>query len=256
MVLIDYPEAKKRIDGLRNDEIKIFLKAAYLLACMADELCGKLVSGVSEYRKVNNIVYGLKGNDVTQTTIDLDQPDFNLDDIIKLSNQLRSKEFNAKQVFHSLSKVTVGLFYITNAKQDLENSKLTKRIVALPLSGHDLWVREVFDYFKGKGDQYVFDFNRQHVNHYLTHVEKIFGDCTYMIKAYKKGEVVSEHERKLVMDGLRYLRQDELMQKYKFDWVDFEAFTGLRFSNKYLLDRRGDTTVADWHRYIKKLCAT
>lgn len=262
MVLVEYPEARIRIEELRkNDEIKVFLKAAYVLGCMADELCGRLVSGVSEYRRVNNIVYGIKGTEVIQTTIDLDQPDFNLDDIIKLSNQLRSKEFNVEQVFNSLSKVSVGLFYITNAKQNLENrEKLTKRIVALPLSGqHDPWVKEVFDYFKEKGDNYVFDFNRAHVHHYLTKVEKIFNDCTYMIREYTKQsegkvQVKSQHERRLVMDGLRYLRQDELMQKYKFDWVDFEAFTGLRFSNRYLLGRRGDTVTSDWHRYIKKLC--
>jgi hypothetical protein len=261
MVLIEYPEARDRIEGLRNREKKIFLKAAYLLACTGDELCGKLVSGVAEFRRVNNIVYGPKGTDVVETTVDLDQPDFNLDDIIKLSNQLRSKEFNVQQVFHSLSTVLAGLFYITNAKQKMEPGvKLTQRIVALPLSGqYDPWVKEIFDYFKEKGEKYVFDFNRQHVHFYLTHKEKIFNECTYKIKKYKtqgegKAEVISEHERDLVLDGLRYLRQDELMEKYKFDWVDFEAFTGLKFSNKYLLDRRGDTSTLDWHRYIKKLC--
>jgi hypothetical protein len=257
---IKYKEARARIENVENFDMKMFLKATYLLVATGCEMAGDFDLTTSSYRREHNIIYGPKGTDVTETTIDLDQPEFNLADVIKFSNLLRSKEFRVEQIIHDISKVSIALFNVTRSKQKLEDGKKpSKQIVALPMSkDFEPWTRELYDYFRAKNNDYVFPFNRTTAYNYVRS-NKIFKDCLYTIKEYRisrenKLFQVNEHPRKLYLDGLRYLRQDELREKYDFDWVDLESYTGLKFSDITRSRRRGVLSRKDWRRYIEKLC--
>jgi hypothetical protein len=257
---IKYGEARRRIDSVEKLDMKMFLKATYLLVATGCEMAGDLDLTTSSYRKENKIIYGPKGTDVSEAIVDLDQPEFNLADVIKFSNLLRSKEFKVEQVIHDISKVSIALFNVTRSKQKLEDgNKPSQQIVALPLSrDFEPWTKELFDFFKSKNNDYVFPFNRTYAYNYVKS-NKIFKDCLYTIREYRISREntllqVNEHTRKLYLDGLRYLRQDELREKYGFDWVDLESYTGLKFSDSTRSRRRGDFIREDWRRYIKKLC--
>jgi hypothetical protein len=103
-------------------------------------------------------------------------------------------------------------------------------LLALPLSSkYEPWARDVFDCFKAKGDNYVFPFNRQDVWEYIRRKDDIFEGYSYEINEYHSSydytKKIDKHPRRLGMGALRYLRRDELIQKYHFDWIDVEAYT-------------------------------
>ncbi len=83
---------------------------------------------------------------------------------------------------------------------------------------------------------------------------------TYTIKSYNDKAngfpLVPKHPRLLNLYGLRYLRNDELIEKYKLNWVELEAFTGLKIRNQSRLPVQIETSIAnlDWQSYINKLC--
>ena len=73
-------------------------------------------------------------------------------------------------------------------------------MLALPLSSkYEPWAKEIFDYFKAKGDNHVFPFNRQSVWEYIRRKDDIFAGYTYEIGKYQSSDdstkTIDEHPR-------------------------------------------------------------
>jgi hypothetical protein len=255
MKIISYKEARRCIENIENLEIQMFLKTLYLLAARGCEIAGKIDDNASAYRLTHKIIYGPKGIDVSLTKICLDEPHFTLNSIKDTLKQSRNGDIELNQKIRELSNVSIALFKITNARRRIQNlEKLPKRIVAVPMSEKfEPWTAEVYNYFKEKGDKYVFPFKRQQVWQYLTK-NHVFNRGMYRIRKYRygrNGEIVFDvfaHPRRLKTFGLRYLRSDELMCEYGFDWGDWITYTSAPF------EKRNSMHWWDWRRYIVKLC--
>jgi len=236
--------------------MRIFLKSVYLFAVHPTELTGAL-SGTDKPRRT--FAYGPKGTDATRDLVEL-HPEFNLSHVLAFSEYLRSKEFRPSQVMNELSKVPIAIFNLPISRNEpKDETQIPHHLLALPLSNkHEPWAKEVFDYFKSKGDNHVFPFNRQSVWEYIRRKEDIFDKYTYTINEYHASDdytkTIDEHPRKLGVGALRYLRRDELFQKYHFDWVDFEAYTGRILKSQIMRERlSGPDKKEGWKRYINKL---
>jgi hypothetical protein len=226
--VISYKEARRCIEKIEKIEFQMFLKTLYLLAARGCELAGEIDSDASAYRLAHKIIYGPKGTDVSLTTMNLDDS----------------------------SKVTVALFKITNARQRIHNpKKLPKRIVAVPMPREfEPWTEGLFNFFKERGDNYVFPFKRQQVWKYLT-TNRVFKNGTYRIRRYTYSKYDKEwvfdvlpHPRSLKMFGLRYLRSDELRCEYGFDYSNWFTYANAHFGKGNSMRWR------DWRSYIFKLC--
>jgi hypothetical protein len=249
-----YIEARDRIEQIKDKDIKMFLKATYLLAADGCELTGQLESGSASYHRNRKIIYGPRGCDIFCELIDAPQ--------IKLQNQ----ELTTKSSRSLPLKIPVVLFNIKTARQTLDSDEnVPIRIIALPLSEQfDPWAKELYDFFKERGKDYIFPFNRQKVWRYVT-VNRVFAGLNYRIRKYiysnkrpisdlPNNFVVFSHQRKLKMSGLRDLRTYELIDKYSFDGADLEIYTSPR--DKKNIGNRINKSLSneDWHRYIYKLC--
>jgi hypothetical protein len=270
--LITFKEARSSIEQVKDLDMRMFLKAVYILGASPAEMEGKLTSGTSSYRKTHGIIYGPKGTDVSETTISLDLPEFNFDVVIDFLEQLKGKEFKADEFVENFSrKIPVALFAINMLKRGKDGTKAFRegkgfcsRIVALPmLDKFEPWTRELFDYFRNKQSDYVFPFCRTKVNDYISRKENVFKGKEYKIRRYilysgvpDQSEWVFEHQTKLVMYGLRYLRNDELIEKYDFNLINIETYTGAKFRHQYRIPVQAEKSIAklDWHSYINKLC--
>jgi hypothetical protein len=255
--LPEVDEVRQRIESCADPEIKMYLKATFLFGARAVELCGKRCSGEK------GLVYGPKGNDAWTTKTE--PPDIPSKDLAKiLITAMSDKEAALKMVDKLTKDVPVALFRIKIAKQKLdEGEDAPYRIIGLPFE-YDPWVKEVYDYFKSKGEDYVFPFNRAYVWGYISNKQRIFDGLTYKIKKYnylRTGKPVYKilpHPRQLKIHGLRHIRTDELISRYHFDGFDMVAFIGWKLSAKgksapAMADVYAEIREA-WHRYIKKLC--
>jgi hypothetical protein len=215
-----YEQVRSRISLIKNFEIGMFLKAAYLLGAQGCELTGK----PNSYEDATSI-YGPRGTDVSKVTL-------------KLKDN---------------SDIIIGLFRL----QNLQNSKrdvLSSRIVALPLSNSsDDWTEELFSFFESKGNEYVFQFPLQNVGNYITKTEKIFGGLTFQTRTYKYGKflICDSHRRLIKIHHLPILRSYELADKYGFDSSDLMLYTGINYSKMELKNRNFDNQ--NWCNYIQKL---
>lgn len=174
-------------------------------------------------------------------------------------------------------KIPVAVFKLKIAKQHLEPNEVAPyRLIALPLVDEfEPWAKEVFEYFKAAGDNYVFaDLSRQDVWHYITHTQRIFEGLHYRIKKYTyfrgllledqeedKGFKVLSHNRKLKGHGIRHVRVDELLKRYDFDGVDIAAYVGWSLGGSGKGEHQAPPMMSNyaeiremWQRYIKKLC--
>jgi len=248
---------RQRIESCNDPEIKMYLKATFLFGARAVELCGKRCSGEKD------IVYGPRGSDAWTTKTE--PPDIPSKDLAKILITAMSDKDEALKMVDKLTKdVPVALFRIKIAKQKLdEGEDAPYRIIGLPLE-YDPWVKEVYNYFKSKGDDYVFPFNRAYVWGYISNKQRIFEGLTYKIKKYnylRTGKPVYKvlpHPRRLKIHGLRHIRTDELISRFNFDGFDMVAFVGWKLSAKgksapAMADVYAEIREA-WHRYIKKLC--
>jgi hypothetical protein len=233
-----YEEARNRIEQVEDQEMKMYLKAVYLLAAEGSELTGMPDSGASGFHRTRKIVYGPRGTDVSCSFIEGSR-------LGKATNTNLSLKF------------PIALFKVKSARQDLEDdARIPFRIVALPMSEQiDPWVRELYDFFRAKGDEYVFPFNRHKAWRYITS-HHVFEGLTYRIREYKYARnnlvqfLVFQHVRKVKLLGLRRLRIYEFIDKYNFDGADLEIYSGIN-------SKKGKTNPIldqDWHRYIHKLC--
>jgi hypothetical protein len=102
--LITFKEARSSIEQVKDLDMRMFLKAVYILGASPAEMEGKLTSGTSSYRKTHGIIYGPKGTDVSETTISLDLPEFNFDVVIDFLEQLKGKEFKADEFVENFSR--------------------------------------------------------------------------------------------------------------------------------------------------------
>jgi len=255
MNLISYKEARTCIENVEDLDIQMFLKATYLLAALGCEIAGKIDDDASAFRRAHKIVYGPKGTDVSLTEICIEKTQRVLNFIGKSPKQRERQDSSTDESVEGFSKIPIALFNLTTARQNIKTmDNLTKRVVALPLcEKYEPWTRGLYNFFKEKKDEYVFPFKRQQVWQYLTKKNRVFKG-TYRIRnyTYERPEELSlyvlAHPRKLKMFGLRYLRSDELIDKYKFNWGDWEVYSGATAQKRNLMPWE------DWHRYINKLC--
>jgi hypothetical protein len=268
---IIFAEARSCIEAIKDLEMRMFLKAVYLLCAAGDEMAGKISSASVPSRKMYNVVYGPKGTDVSQTIINMDVPEFDYDIVTDFLEQLSSKDFNADRFVQTYSrKVPIALFAINTAKQGKNGSQeyrqgkeKIRRIVALPLLQNiEPWTKDLYDYFTDKGDRYVFPFTRQKVDEYISK-NNVFKGKYYKIRRYnfyddnsKKSEWTPEHKRRLVVYGLRSLRNDELIERYGFNLLNIETYTGMTIRHQTRIPVQAEQLIAnsDWHSYVEKLC--
>ncbi|MCW4015099.1 MAG: hypothetical protein NWF06_01895, partial [Candidatus Bathyarchaeota archaeon] len=254
--LPEVDEVRQRIESCNDVEIRMFLKCAYLFGARAVELCGRRCSGEKD------LVYGPKGTDCW--TDKTEAPDIPAKETLRIIIKAMSEPKQAlKDIEERTKDVPVALFRISIAKQKLdEGEPAPHRIVALPLvDEYEPWAREVYEYFKSKGDDYVFPFNRAYVWGYLTHKQKLFKGLTYRIKKYNYIQVgepvfkVLSHPRALKIHGLRHIRTDELVARFGFDGIDMMAIIGWKQGKDApaMVGVYAEIREA-WYRYIKKLC--
>lgn len=256
-------DVRARIESCKNPQYRMYLKAVYLCgAARAAELCGKPCGGPK-----TRFVYGPRGTDVSLAYTD--PPDLtNMEFVKLLLNIMQNKEDTNKIINQLSEKIPVALFKIKIAKQHLEpNEEPPFRLVALPLpEKYEPWTKELYEYSKQAGDDYIFPFERQEVWRYLVFVDPIFKGLTYKIKKYtylKTGIVafkVLPHARNLRIHGLRHVRTDELLKTYHFDGFDLAAYIGWSMGtakNVSAMPAQANTYAEvreNWQRYIKKLC--
>jgi hypothetical protein len=263
MSLPEVHQVRERIESCNHQHYKMYLKALYLCgAARAVELTAKRCSGEKQ-----NLVYGPKGSDVWLS--ETDPPDLNNTQFLKILLQINGNKREIDEVIDELNKrVKVAVFRIRIAKQHLEeNEEPPFRLVALPLPKHyEPWTQELYDYFHDIGDNYVFQFNRQTVWHYITNVQPIFKGLTYRIKKYnfmKTGMPsykILSHHRDFKLHALRHVRTDELITKFHFDGIDIGAYVGWSMGSSQkvssmpaMAGNYAEIREA-WPRYIKKLC--
>jgi hypothetical protein len=219
---------RSRIESVKSNEIRIFLKAAYLLAAQGYELTGKLDSRTGKLQRKPDTVYGPRGSDVTKMRIDL-------------------KDNGTAEI---------ALFRIRSSRRNV----ISHRTIALPILNGDLWAEELYSFFLSRNNQYVFPFNRQKVWHYITYKERVFDELTFQTRAYKydnmSGEQVMSlaHPRLVKIHHLPILRSYELTDKYGFDSKDIQMYYGSASLRKSLPAlTKGIFENPNWHKYIIKL---
>jgi hypothetical protein len=234
-----YEEARRRIEQVKNQEIRMYLKAVYLLGTEGCELTGKVDSCSLHVGK--NIMYGPKGTDVSCCEIEIG--------------------IGERQGGSQSSKTSIALFRVKTARKTNDN-QVTFRTIALPISENfDPWVKELYNYFLERGNNQVFPFNRQKVWDYIT-THQTFDGLYYRIREYRFSPnsdlkspklTCQKHRRLLKLVGLRRLRTYELIDKYNFDCQDLEIYPAINnMTNNQLKQTQIDKQ--DWHRYIHKLC--
>jgi hypothetical protein len=222
---MDFEKARNCIDAVKDVEIRMFLKAAYLLAAQGCELAGKLDSPTGNRQKKPDKVYGPKGSDASLLTIS-----------------------DSKG-----TKISVVLFKIQSARLNT----IPIRLVALPISKEvDPWAEELYNFFLSKDKEYVFQFNRQRVWYYLTRKDRVFDGLFFKTRTYnwsnKDGEELTcfAHLRLLKIHHLQILRSYELTDKFGFNSDDLALYLGSKMSPTGF----GTLTNQNWHKYIHKLC--
>lgn len=258
MSLPEVREVRTRIERVTHKPYRIYLKALYLCgAARSVEMNAKRCSGEKE-----NLIYGPKGSDVWLS--ETDPPDLNNTQFLRVLLQVTSHKKDIDEVIDQFSqKVPIAIFKIRVAKQKLdEGEEPPYRLVALPLpEKYEPWTREIYEYFKDAGDNYVFPWNRQTIWHYISNVQPIFEGLTYRIKKYRDldGTKIYTHDRPFKLHALRHVRTDELIRYFNFDGIDLAAYVGWSMNGN---KKEAMPTMASnyaeireaWHRYIKKLC--
>jgi len=212
-------EVRRRILEASEREVRYSLMAIYLFAARVSE-----VVAYSAPRDTT-VARGPKGTDVYLTTY-----------------EDRDKE------------VDVAVFRIKTAKRGgLE------RLIALPMDPeYEPWTKDLYEYFMGFGEAYVFPFSRQWL---WEHSKKVFDGLYYPIERYKitKPElgitkVVDRHYRPFRLHALRHIRTAELVEYYGFDGIDLSAYGG--WTMKTTLGVSGALeryAHLNWQRYFPKL---
>lgn len=254
-------EVRKRIEKVQCEDIRLFLQSIYLLgAARSYELTGRNCPGDSTHK---NVVYGPRGTDATETVYQPTELSATQAALI-ISGQIDAKQ--------ALQPVKIALFRISIAKRQLGiNEQVKTRLVALPLEEkYEPWTKPIFQYFKKRGNNYVFPFTRQKAWQWITKKEPVFKGLTYPIQTYrikKTGEtektIISAHKRKFKLHALRHLRVNELIENYEFDGLDYAAYVGWSLTTAPsnlsgspippMLRVYGTDIYEKWKRYIKKL---
>jgi hypothetical protein len=194
----------------------MFLKTEYLFGSRPIEVAGELTS-TDRINSGLTVPFGPKGTDVFLS--ETDAPDMQNTDFVKilvkvvtalaLQTNMQAAITDINETIDNLTKkIPVAVFKVRIAKQHLdEGEDVPFRLVALPLvDEYEPWAREVYEYFKAAGNNYVFPFSRQDVWEYITRKDRIFEGLTYRIKKYvysnKKPEVISLDQLKLENNGV------------------------------------------------------
>jgi hypothetical protein len=253
-----FDEVRTCIEEVEDSQIRMFLKAIYLLGSAPVELAGESSPGTK-------IVYGPRGRDVSTVTISLDKPEFNIDDVNDFLEQVGNRALKADRFIESVSTSPIALFTIKNALKGRNwrtghNDKEVSRVVAVPLlEKFEPWTKELHDYFVSKREDYVFPLKRVRVNDYVR-IKNVFKHKKYQVVHYKNSadanfRPVPEHPREIQLYALRYIRGMELRDKYNFLWDEIEVYTGVKIRNYRTGLRVNQSNKPDWRSYIGKLCS-
>jgi hypothetical protein len=194
----------------------MFLKAEYLFGSRPIEVAGELTSS-DRLESGLTVPFGPRGTDCWLA--ETDAPDMTNTDFVKilvtvvtalaLQTNLKEAILGINKTIDKLTeKIPVAIFKVKIAKQHMEKGEeVPFRLVALPLiDEYEPWAKELYEYFKAAGNNYVFPFNRQDVWDYITRKEKIFEGLTYRIKKYvnskKKPEVITLDQLKAENNGV------------------------------------------------------
>lgn len=120
----------------------------------------------------------------------------------------------------------VAVFRVKTAKR-----KGLVRLVALPLGeSFEPLAKPLYDYFREKGQAYVFPFTRQKV---WRLAKPLFSGLRYPIEKYvvfpkngKLRKVVTRHTKPFNLHALRHLRASELVEVYGFNGIDLSTYGG------------------------------
>jgi hypothetical protein len=208
-------EVRKRIESVKNEPIRIFLKALYILgAARAVELA----AGRPNSEKKKYVLYGVTGDDVSldevnppdprwetqlQMLLDIQQGKVTLEDVIRKAKQ----------------KTPIAVFKIPVAKTRPKpkcKADIPYRLVALPLDPKfEPWTQQIYDYYQKHKGKNVFPFSRVYVEDYLDRKETIFKGLHYQIKKYV---YLAAKDEKLTIEQLEQVKHglySELQGKRK-----------------------------------------
>lgn len=215
-------EVRSCIEKVQEESIRLYLKSLYLLgAARAYEMVGKIYEGDSTHRK---FIHGPRGSDASLTEY---QPQ-------ELSPTQATLILSGKASFEEAFRpIPVALFDIKTAKSHISEEPKS-RLIGLPYEEkYEPWTKEIYNYFKKAGDNYVFPFTRQKAWHWITYEEPVFKGLTYPVEAYRvletgkmEKEPVPSHDKVFKLHGLRHVRVKELYESYGFDGLDFAAYIG------------------------------
>jgi hypothetical protein len=256
---VDLPDSsaiRNALEKVNREDMQMFLKSVYLTASLPLELAGELTSTDRQYGKFLRPI-GPTGNDVTLSEVEL--PDQFLQDVLSLLAKIKMKETDFEQAEQRLKKkIPVAIFKIKLTKKDVESFKL----VALPMSTeYEPWTEQLYKYYKKRGNEFVFPFNRQDVWEHIYRKNRVFAGLSYTVVKYTRttpdrfSVKLPTHTHRFGMQALRVVRTNELVQKYHFDPLELAMFVGLAFRLTNMPIRLEIPKTSDyWNRYIKKLC--
>ncbi len=141
----------------------------------------------------------------------------------------------------------VAIFRIRTAKRGG-----MERFIALPLDPrYEPWTRQLLDYFRLRGDGYVFPFTRQTLCSYAS--EALAGLTYEIAPQMNGGEVVRQHDRPASTHFLRHIRASELASHYGFRPEELATYCGWSLKAAGLTSVMARYIHLSWQSYFPKL---
>mgnify|MGYP001592831626 FL=1 len=210
-------EVRERIERAGPSDIRLALMATHVLAGRVSEI----VSRSSPHD--NTVARGPSGADVRL-------------------ERYQAGDFNEE----------VAVFNLRTAKRGGR-----ERSVALPMSEeYEPWTKELYEYFKKRGDAHVFPFTRQHLG---KEAKGPLVGLRYQILDYylikdKVKKKVEPHSRDFALHALRHLRVAELFDHYGFEPIEVMYYAGWTFGGMFgggsIMERYAHL---NWRQYFPKL---
>lgn len=248
MSLPDNLTVRRMIDNIPEERYAMAVRAIYVLgAARTCEIVGKPLR--------NENAYGPRGTEVELTKY-IPSPDDEIGDW-----QLRRRVINGEKV----EPIDVAVFHVRIAKRKpIVGEPVPSRKVALPLNDvYEPWARLLYDYWKKRGNDVVFPFDRCELWRYISEHD-VFHGLTVPIKRYfntKTRQVVPTHTRAFKLHALRKLRFRELRMFYRFSAEERAAFVGWSMATRVhegervaSMEQTYDSEFySDWQMYFPKL---
>lgn len=204
-------EIRSRIEKYREDkDLQMLFKATYLLGAKECEMLG------AKYSSDEGQVYGPTGDDSWE----------------------KSELVNDTQINTVFFRIRTAR---TRGKEE--------RIVLLP-SDCEPWAKQLHGYFKEKGAEKVFPFNRVQIRDRVIKSK--------VLEGFKKPVTYTgeEKSKSLGLDDLRWVRKDELEDEYGFKEAHLKVYGIMKIDPHKTPDRQlGDSKIEELKKeYLRRLC--